>query len=53
MPVRPCETASLRVTMDSARFTGAKKVHVHVTFGPHYSSTAILTIKAKSEDSPR
>lgn len=53
--LQPRETAYLEVTMDTTRFSGAKSVSVHVTFGSEYQSTAILTVKAnrtKSEDKP-
>jgi RNA polymerase sigma factor (sigma-70 family) len=46
--LQPGETGYLEVTMDSARFSGAKTVKVCVTVGPEYASTAVLTVTAKS-----
>jgi len=42
------ESAYLDVTMDSTRFSGAKRVSIHVTVGQNYSSTATLTVSANS-----
>jgi RNA polymerase sigma factor (sigma-70 family) len=49
--LQPQEEATLDVVMDSRRFSGAKSVHVYVTVGPEYISTADLhvTANARSE----
>jgi RNA polymerase sigma factor (sigma-70 family) len=45
----PRETGYLEVTVDTRRFTGTKTALIHVTVGPDYSSTAVLTVTASSK----
>jgi Protein of unknown function (DUF1573) len=42
------ETATIDVSMDAKRFTGAKTVLVRVTVGPEYTSAAELKVTANS-----
>jgi hypothetical protein len=44
----PRESATIDVTMDARRFTGAKTVTIKVSVGPEFVSTAELTITAQS-----
>jgi RNA polymerase sigma factor (sigma-70 family) len=46
--LQPKETGYLEVVMDSSRFSGTKRGVLYVTVGPHYSSTATLTVSATS-----
>jgi len=46
--LQPRETATIDVTMDGRRFSGAKNVTVYVTVGPTYISTAELRVTANS-----
>src|SRR5262245_32437633 len=46
--LNPNEEATIDVTMDARRFTGAKTVSIYVTFGPEYVSTATLVVSANS-----
>jgi hypothetical protein len=46
--LNPKEEGTVEVTMDARRFTGAKTVTVHITFGPEFVSTAALTVTANS-----
>jgi Protein of unknown function (DUF1573) len=44
--LQPNETAELHINMDSARFSGAKRVPVHITVGPEFVSTATVVVTA-------
>ncbi len=46
--LQPNETATLNVTMDARQFVGPKTVRAHVTVGPEFISTAVLTISANA-----
>lgn len=46
--LKPRESGYLEVTMDARRFTGPKTVSIHVSVGPEYVSTAILSVSASS-----
>jgi hypothetical protein len=49
-PVPKLGMATIDVTMDARRFTGAKSVSIYVTVGqpPQFHSTAVLTVSANS-----
>jgi hypothetical protein len=46
--LEPRETATLDVSMDARRFTGAKTVAVRVSVGPEFTSSAELKVTANS-----
>jgi hypothetical protein len=46
--LQPRESATIDVTMDARRFTGAKAVDIKVTVGPEFISTAVLKVTATS-----
>jgi hypothetical protein len=46
--LQPRETGYIDVTMDGRRFTGLKSIHVSVTVGPDFTSTADLHVTANS-----
>jgi hypothetical protein len=46
--LNPKEEATIDITMDARRFTGAKTVSIYVTVGPEYVSTATLVVSANS-----
>jgi hypothetical protein len=46
--LQPREVGTSDVTMDGCRFTGPKSIHVRVTVGPDYTSTADLHVAANS-----
>jgi hypothetical protein len=46
--LQPKETATLSITMDARRFTGAKTVSIYISVGPQYTSTATLQVTANS-----
>lgn len=46
--LEPRETATIDVSMDARRFTGAKTVGIRVTVGPEFTSSAELRVSATS-----
>ena len=46
--LQPKESATVSITMDARRFTGAKSVNIYVSVGPQYTSTATLQVTANS-----
>jgi hypothetical protein len=46
--LQPNETAEFGVTMDAGKFKGSNAQTFRITFGPHYTSTAILRVQAFS-----
>jgi len=46
--LEPRETATIDVSMDARRFTGAKTVAIRVTVGPDFTSSAELRVSATS-----
>ena len=46
--LQPREVGSIDVSMDGRRFTGPKSIHVSVTVGPEFTSTADLHVTATS-----
>lgn len=46
--VEPRQEATIDVIMDARKFTGPKTVHIYITVGPDYVSTATLTLSANS-----
>jgi hypothetical protein len=46
--LQPRETATIDVSMDGRRFTGAKSIRVSVSVGPEFTSTAELHVSANS-----
>ncbi|MBY0526744.1 MAG: DUF1573 domain-containing protein [Gemmataceae bacterium] len=46
--LQPKEKATIEVTMDARRFTGAKTVSIYISVGPQFTSTATLQVSANS-----
>jgi hypothetical protein len=46
--LKPQEEGYLDINMDGRRYTGLKTVHIHVTVGPEFVSTATLTVTANA-----
>jgi hypothetical protein len=46
--LQPQEEATLDITMDGTRFSGAKSVYISVSVGPEYISTATLKVSANA-----
>lgn len=46
--LKPQQTGTIDITIDTTRFTGFKSFKVHVTVGPQFVSTATLSVSATS-----
>lgn len=46
--LQPNETAEFGITMDAGKFKGANAQTFRITFGPQYSSTAVIRVQANS-----